>query len=373
MEKKKLLIYGGGAIGRGYIPWIFPQEKYNLFYVDSDKNLQKQLREKKKFTTYKTAGNSYEKKVVRIKDCFLPGEETSQIPSFDAIITAVGPRNIFKLQDALQFSNCPVILFENDSGSVGHLRELVANPQIYFGIPDVITSNTAPEILRKEDPLSIVTEDGTCFIDERAASIGGNVVYASSGELEKQWIAKLYIHNTPHCIAAYLGFICQKTWLHEGMALECVNQTVKGAMLEMCEMVKKRYALSEEFVSWYSRKELQRFANPILYDPLARVAREPFRKLAPDNRLIGAAQLALSCGIVPNYTLKGIISAFMYNRKDDPDFNIYHLMNALNPGDFLQLIIQLQSSEALYKLLIWNWDTIVAELEKMKNGTTATT
>ena len=368
MNKKKLLIYGAGAIGRGYVPWVFPPEEYDLSYVEADIGLQTQLRQKRSFTTYKTADGCYDKKVVRIEDCFPPGEETDRLSSFDAIITAVGPRNVFKLQHILKSVHCPVVLFENDASLVQRIKELTANPRIYFGVPDVITSNTAPTSLKREDPLSIVTEDGTCFIDERAAVVGGLVVYASAEELEKQWLAKLYIHNTPHCIAAYLGFLCRKTWLHEGMSVLPIRKIVGGAMLEMCEMVEKLYTLDKEFVRWYSQKELQRFCNPLLYDPLVRVAREPFRKLAPDNRLIGAAQLALSCGIVPSHTTRGIISAFLYDRKDDPDFNISHLLNALDPGDFLQLIIRLEPSEALHKLLIRHWDAALTELEDMKNG-----
>ena len=31
-----VLIIGAGAIGRGYLPWVFPEGKYNLTFVDQN-------------------------------------------------------------------------------------------------------------------------------------------------------------------------------------------------------------------------------------------------------------------------------------------------------------------------------------------------
>ena len=70
-------------------------------------------------------------------------------------------------------------------------------------------------------------------------------------------------------------------------------------MFEMNQTITKLYNLDEDFTNWYSEKELQRFANKLLHDPISRVAREPFRKLGLNDRLIGAAQLSLSVGVLP--------------------------------------------------------------------------
>ena len=34
--KKRLLIYGAGAIGRGYIPWLFPSKDYEFSLLSMD-------------------------------------------------------------------------------------------------------------------------------------------------------------------------------------------------------------------------------------------------------------------------------------------------------------------------------------------------
>ena len=42
-----------------------------------------------------------------------------------------------------------------------------------------------------------------------------------------------------------------------------------------------------------------RFENAAVRDPVARVGRDPLRKLAGDDRLVGAARLAAAAGVAP--------------------------------------------------------------------------
>ena len=361
--KKHLLIYGAGAIGRGYVPWVFSPNEFEFTFVESSSELRNLLNKNRSYKTYCTREGAYIQQEVAVLNCLAPGEELDLITKVDGVITAVGPRQVLELILPLSKATCPVVLFENDATLAPLLQKLTENPRIYFGVPDVITSNTAPMAFLTDDPLAIVTEDGKCFIEDGAVSLGGESLYVSSEELQKQWVAKLYIHNTPHCIAAYLGSLLNCTYLHEGMGHAQIFNMVEGAMGEMASMVKMRYGLDAQFVDWYAKKELSRFSNILLYDPINRVAREPFRKLEPHNRLVGAAQLALASGIVPMFILKGILSAFLYNKKNDPDFNITYLIRGLSPHHFLKLIINLDTHEALFILLVEQWDSIMTELK----------
>ncbi len=313
MNKKTLLIYGAGAIGRGYIPWVFSPEEYDYYYVETNDNLRNLLNKNKKFTTFKVINQEYKDMEVPVKYCYRLNEEKKKIAEADVIITAVGPRNILSITENLKNTTTPIICCENDSFIPELMISITNNPNVVFAIPDVITSNTAPLELRARDPLSIVTEDGICYIDHKVAWLGGNCEYVNEDELKKQWLAKLYLHNTPHCIAAYLGSILFVTYLHESMQNKRAEKIVTGAMHEMEGVLLKKFRLDNDFVEWYANKELQRFRNTLLYDPINRVAREPFRKLAPNERLIGAAQLCISCGIIPEDIMLGIMAAFCYD------------------------------------------------------------
>ena len=362
---KKILIYGAGAIGRGYVPWLFKDTNTKLYFVEKNRNLRNKLLNVKKYKTYMTTPTGYECYESIIEDCFSPGEEFSI--KYDGAITAVGPRQVFDLKNNLKKLECPIIFFENDSTLPSKLSNLTKSKNFFFGIPDVITSNTAPQNLLHNDDLSIVTEDGQAFANESAKDIGGNIKYVNSKELKTQWLAKLYVHNTPHCIAAYLGSICKLTYLHEGMSSSNIYTIVENAMFEMGEALVNVYELDREFIRWYSKKELSRFSNKLLFDPISRVAREPFRKLGLTNRLIGAAQLCLQAGIIPKNIITGIMAAFSYDDINDNDSNIKILMDSLSPADFLSLVINIHSHESLYELIIKNWNTNKEKLSEIIN------
>ena len=366
-SRKTVLIYGAGAIGRGYMPWVFSPLKYDLIFVERNEALRALLQKAGEYTTHKTVSGKYVSMRVPIKACLAPGEEREILTSVDVVVTAVGPRNILSVAEPLRGTTIPIICCENDPASAEILRLETRNPLAVFAVPDVITSNTAPADILQKDPLGIITEDGACIIDSRARSAGGNATYVKESELKKQWTAKLYLHNTPHCIAAYLGSFLDVKYVHETMVVKEARAIVAGAMREMQATLLKITDLDKKFVDWYADKELRRFSNKLLFDPVSRVAREPFRKLAPNERLLGAAQMCLSAGVYPQNMLTGIVAAFLYDNPRDPDANIRYLVRALQLPDFLRIVMGLDSDEALQQLLARNWKNNVVLLRELSH------
>ena len=107
-----------------------------------------------------TVDGTYDIKKIQVKHCFKPDDELDFISQVDAILIAVGPRNFMQLQNKFINTTLPIISFENDSNMPVLMRNKTGNENVVFAIPDVITSNTAPAELLKDDPLSIITEHG---------------------------------------------------------------------------------------------------------------------------------------------------------------------------------------------------------------------
>ena len=295
-------VFGAGAIGRGFLPWVFKDCHFQ--FVDPNVSLRRDS-----YTTFMVGDNGYSRLTVPIHGELKP----------DVIFCCVGTRNCTKIADEFRDPSIPVYVCENDSRVVPVLRAMTGNDNIWFAIPDVITSNTAPPAMLELDPLAVVTERGHLYMPFASRVLEG-CNYLSDEMMQKQWIAKLYLHNTPHCIAAYLGWAKGYKYIHECMKDDEIREVINGVLDECTRMVMARYGLNKNFADYYAQKEIARFSNPMLFDPITRVAREPLRKLGEGERLIGAARLCIQSNITPYNIIKGIKMCQTYDNPDDPDY-----------------------------------------------------
>lgn len=365
---KKILVLGAGAIGRGYLPWLFDAADTLLTFCDCNDVLLAKLIEDGGYPTFMTVGSGYQRKDVTVNEVFhIDSILDEDLQKFDFVISCVGTRAFLSLTNFFKRVPVPIICFENDRRVVDAMRVLIEREDIYFGIPDVITSNSASEELLAVSSLAVVTECGQTYCEFPAAKLGGDIKYVGEEEMHRQWMAKLYIHNTPHCIAAYLGNIMSKSYLHEVLSHAAARAIVEGATKEMAFMVEKAFDIEREFANFYASKELERFSNNLLFDPISRVAREPFRKLDPDGRLVGAARKAFMESVIPENVLLGIYAAFHYRNRDDDDGTIEDLFNTLSPERFLEIVLRIDQRDVVRTALLANWKCFGAKIEMVMN------
>lgn len=363
-----LLVIGAGAIGRGYLPWCFQGARFT--FVDQAPAIVEALRERRQYRTYRArAGNLEALDVLACRAYYPETFLEDRHPEFAAVFINVGPRHAAASASLVRGLDCPVILCENDPATVTAVKASSGLSRVYFAVPDVITSNTAPAHLLAQDSLSVISEDGVLFIDEGVGALPGDYQTLPTHDLlNTQWTAKLFLHNTPHCVAAYLGALAGVQYLHQAMAIPEVDAIVAGAMGEMLNSLKLRWEIKHSFLEWYAAKELARFRNALLCDPIARVAREPLRKLESDGRLLGAAQICLASGFIPSNLLAGIASALLFADDADADRHLGFMRKALSPATFISHILNLRPGEALEVILREQLPLILPRLERLAQG-----
>lgn len=367
MMKTKVILMGAGAIGRGYLPWVLDSSKHDFVFVDKNSAIVDQMNARGGYSTFRVQGDQYENMQVPILAAYTPQNfRVTDHADAAACFFSVGPRNVSGAAQLMAGSQIPLILCENEPESVAVAQQVVGHSDVYFAVPDVITSNTAPSHLLELDPLSIVTEDGALYIEAGNQKIHGDIQFISREELlHRQWTPKLFLHNTPHCIAAYLGALMGATYVHEAMQNQRASQIVEGAMLEMLQALKMQWDIPHEFLDWYAEKELKRFRCQLLFDPIARVAREPLRKLELHGRLIGAAQICLSLGVLPQNILNGIVGAILFEDVSDADHHIGLMREAMEISEFNRYILGLRPGEPLDLMLCEQIDSITKELREI--------
>jgi mannitol-1-phosphate 5-dehydrogenase len=117
--------------------------------------------------------------------------------------------------------------------------------------------------------------------------------------------AKLYGHNATHALAAYVGAVRGVRMIADLRAFPEIMSFLRAAFLEESgEALIKKHAgadrlFTPEGYREYADDLLARMVNPFLNDSVERVGRDPERKLAWDDRLIGTIRLALRMGLKP--------------------------------------------------------------------------
>lgn len=369
--KTKIIIVGSGAIGRGFLPWTLDESRHDFVFIDSNQAIVDQMNARGVYTTYRVHCDKYQQKRVQVSAAYTPSSfKLEEHRDAIACYFSVGPRSVSKAAQSFVGSTIPLIMCENEPETVAVAKRIVKHDAVYFAVPDVITSNTAPPDLLIGDSLAITTENGVLYAEAGTTGIHGELIQLPREELLRvQWTPKLYLHNTPHCITAYLGALMGATYVHEAMMHPKVATLVEGAMMEMLQALKLRWDIPHDFLEWYAQKELARFRCQLLFDPVARVAREPLRKLELHGRLIGAAQMCLTLGVVPQNLLKGIVGALLFEDVGDPDHHIGLMRVAMDTPSFNRYVLGLRPGEPLDLMLRDRIGMITAELREIAKDT----
>ncbi|HLK61296.1 MAG TPA: hypothetical protein VKU00_32400, partial [Chthonomonadaceae bacterium] len=226
-----------------------------------------------------------------------------------------------------------VLLCENlhDAASVlrsavaAHLPEEVrAEVLARTGFVQAVVSRMVPmqtEAERQADVLGIRVEaykrlpvDGRAFVAPRLPIVGMEPVDNFEAYVER----KLYAHNCAHAVLGYLGYAAGHAYGYEALSDTRIAPLVHAALEETGQALVAKHGFSPEAHRDYVEDLMARFQNKYLGDTCRRLARDPIRKLAPEDRLVGAARLCESQGVAPRALSWGIAGALRYDDADDP-------------------------------------------------------
>ncbi len=117
--------------------------------------------------------------------------------------------------------------------------------------------------------------------------------------------AKLYGQNSIHSACGFFGLIFGKTLMSEVTAIPEVRSKLAAmSRKEVAPVVVSRYRgidplFTDEGFRAYAEELLERISNPWIPDTCARAGRDPVRKLAWNDRLVGILRDSLQSGLNP--------------------------------------------------------------------------
>ena len=337
---KKAIQFGAGNIGRGFIGALLSKAGYHVVFADVNTEIINKINSDKKYTIHVMDTICSEEEISNISGVISTSDEIyKEIVEAEIITTAVGPvvlpriaptiakgialrkekgiktyLNIIACENAIKASSQleeEVKKYLNEE-EIEYLKEFVV-------FPNCSVDRIVPPV-KSENILDVVVEnyyewnvEKSAFKGEIPKIEGMNLVDNLMAYIER----KLFTLNTGHAITAYFGYLKGYETIEESIKDEVIYGFVKNAMIESGKGLIAKYNFDEEAHYKYIDKIIDRFKNPYLKDDVARVGREPLRKLNENDRLIKPLITARGFNINTDNLLLGVGAALHYDNKED--------------------------------------------------------
>ncbi|MBI4291697.1 MAG: hypothetical protein HY661_09485 [Betaproteobacteria bacterium] len=391
----KTIVIGPGRIGCGFAGQLLRSSDHEVTFLARNRELVEHLNRLERYQVRLTDGVECREIIVdgvRAVGAESPDAAARELADADLIVTAVGAGNLASIAPliaaGLSRREAPVnvLAFENLSDAGAHLRRLVASylphgfPIASHGFSGAVVSRAVTRMLGNpaaDEPLKFVGDPPEDFVvsgpDLRGslAQIQGMIV---AEDLSAWMKRKLYIFSAGHATCAYLGFLKGYHYIHTAIRDPEIRDAVLAAMREGQRGLAALYGA--EFAGGESDllDIVKRFENAALQDTVTRVGRDPSRKLASGDRLVGAAQLAQKAGVRPEGLGLAAAAALCFDPDDPSSARLQHEINSAGLDQALHRVCDLDPNRGLGRLvgdawarlaLGWQKDNVLLSLNRM--------
>ncbi len=346
---KHAVQFGAGNIGRGFMGQLFWEIGYRTVFIEADKKLVEAINSKGEYPLKLL--DAYTKKEIDLVidniEAVDAGDKDSivkNIKKANVICTAVGdealpiiaPVIAEGLEKRFQENGGPIDIYlceNNLSAAITLKKEVLDNSDPdardtiikNVGFAGMVVSRMVPAASKRfgiSGKLFVVADsyhklpyDGSTVKAEPLPIKGMKAASNFTAVFDR----KLYTLNLTHAALGYLGFLKGYRYVYEPFSDEELNPIIKGAMEEISEGLLIKYGKDLDAGEQMEiiKDTKIRFGNPLLLDSITRVARDPLRKLGPNDRLVGSANLCIDQGLFPENIAKICGAALNYDSKDD--------------------------------------------------------
>ena len=339
----KAVMYGAGNIGRGFIGQLLSLSGYSVSFVDVNKTVISALNEKGEYPVDILYGDRSEEQIVK-NVCGVDGNDINAvaeaIAEADVMATAVGV-NVLKFIAAPIAAGLKkrwecedkkplnIIICENLIGADMYLKGLISenlndeekktlDEKVGFveaSIGRMVPVQT-PE-MHNGNPLRVCVERYNKLPLDSAAVKGErpeikNAVWFTPFQYYIE--RKLFIHNMGHAMTAYLGRLCGYEYIWQAIENPYIELLVSKAMTQSALALSARHGVKPAEVYDHVLDLLQRFRNRQLGDTVQRVGNDLKRKLAKNDRLVGALNMCREQCVSCDYIKIGIAAALSFGQ-----------------------------------------------------------
>jgi mannitol-1-phosphate 5-dehydrogenase len=379
---KKAVMYGAGNIGRGFIGQLFSESGYEVTFIDVNIEIVNKLNQDGKYPVRILAGEDTKEIVVspvRAVNGMDIEKVAQEIAQADIMATAVGvnilPRIVKPIVEGLKkrwqahnMTPFNIIICENLLDANHYLAQLIRielddNEKLLFeklvGLVEASIGRMVPVMtpeMQEGDILRVCVEEYCELPLDRDAFKGElpqikNMLPASPFTFYIQ--RKLFIHNMGHALTAYLGKLKGYNYIWEAIGDPYIKFAVLRAMQDSAIALSKEHNIELDVILDHVDDLIYRFGNRQLGDTVNRVGNDTKRKLSPNDRLVGAANLCASQGIKPVNVCLGIAAAMKFDSNQNGAISeVQNIINAEGPNTVLKKICGLSEKDLIWDIIL---------------------
>ncbi len=389
MRLPTAVVFGAGSVGRGFLGQLFTESGYEVVFIDVDEPLVAALAQQRHYTLRLAGIDKVEDRTiapVRAVDGRDVRAVANEVSEASLVATAVGARALGAIARPIaqglqlrwqtrEASPLDIIICENLHDAPEQLRRLIRDvlaeevrtvlPDRVGFVPAVIArmapvptpdQRAADISLVLAEPYKVLPVDRAAWVGRVPKVVGLHAV----APFEAYTARKLYIHNAAHAMLGYLGYQRGLHFGYEALEDPWVRERVDRALEESARALVALYGFEPIALQEHIDYLLVRFSNRSLADPINRLARDPLRKLAPDDRLVGAARLAERHGVEPEGLSWGIAGALAYrDARDEHAVVLEGLLAAEGAARVLSDVAGIGVDEPLGKSVLAVYDMLV--------------
>lgn len=385
------IMFGAGNIGRGFLGELFSESGYHVTFIDIDEPLIAALQANGAYTLRLVTNHStVEMRIAPVSGLLSSDIErvVEAIQSASIGATAVGARALpyiaptvaagvrARMQAGID-EPLNLIICENLKGAAAHFRSLVCQHlddagraflESHIGFVDTVIGRMVPELppeLKAQDRTLVIAEPYKELPVDKSGFIGPipSIVGMQPCDNFGLYTArKLYLHNAGHAVLAYLGYRRGHELGYEALEDTEIRPILEAALEEALLGIVKQYGADESWLRAHVADLLDRFGNRALADPILRLGRDPLRKLAPDDRLVGAARVAESTGRVPVNLAWGIAAGLLFDAPgDDKAVELQERIKKQGVHQVMQDVCGISPQEPLGLAVLQRYDQLQRE------------
>ncbi len=358
----KIAVIGAGKTGRGFIGRLLKEAGKEIIFIDQDQKLVDALNKAGKFTI-QFFGN--EREPLEVDHFQAYTWETVSFQDVELIMVSVGGQNLQAVGKCLAghlYGDRPyhIITCENASHPSLTLKSAVSpSRQVHVSEATVFCTTIEGE------GLDIRSENYPCLQFDADLLEGyepGIRQLRPIKHFSDFLTRKLYTYNAASCVIAYLGWVKgYKNYAdaaNDEEILELLDQNYQATNRVLCREFGYEKEDQEEFALLSKKK----FCDRTIVDTVSRNARDPQRKLAAGERIMGPIRLLRKYGEDASVLEKTAAAAILY---EAPGEELWTKLQAeKSSGQILEEICGVSPEEELFSNIEKYIKEIKADLQK---------